>query len=338
MSNSKKIILIIICIILFVSFSLNSKTVINSIRYSLNMCYNSVIPSLFPFFVLSEFFVSILSVTKLNPSVYLFICGLLTGFPNGTKNICNLYQENVISKENAVKLLYCTANASPAYIVTFIGISILQSKTIGYIILLSQMCCSIMCAFAFGAIKKQKITKISTIKITETACKSITGSVSSCLNVCGYIIFSGVIADVALKYNIPDLISRLLFFIPKKNFNAIIIGMIEITRGITIMKKSANDFIIAISFIVGFSGLSVIMQCISCATKSKLPVKPIIVGKITYSILMPIITYCLLKLIPIKFESVTNTFASSIFIIFILFLGFFLYIVFDKSYKKLYNK
>lgn len=323
MKKLKKIILIAFCLVLLVTFSANSKTVIESIKNSLIMCYNSVIPSLFPFLVLSEFLISVLSTTKINPTVYLFICGLLTGFPNGTKGVCKLYSKNKISKESAVKLLYCTANASPAYIVSFIGMCILGSKSIGYIILISQFICSIMCAIGFGAFKKSIKTYPGIINLTETACNSITGSVSACLNICGYIIFFGIFADI---------ISKLICS------NSILIGILEITRGVSLINLNNSNSIILISFLVGFSGLSIIMQCINYVVKYNLPIKPIIISKFIYSFLMPAITYCLIKIVPIKYEHAINKFSSLVLLIFIIFLGFFLYIFFDKLYKRLYNK
>ncbi len=338
MKNSKKYTLIIASIITLLIFSINSKIVVNSIKYSLTLCYDSVIPALFPFFVLSEFFVSLLACTRLNPTVYLFICGLLTGFPNGTKAVCKLYQNNTIERKTAVKLLYCTANASPAYIVSFIGLCVLKSRTIGIIVFLAQIITSVLCAISFKTFTNKKTYNINTISVTETACNSITGSVSGCLNVCGYIIFSGVLADIAIAYNIPEIVSKILFFLPSKYLNIIIVGFIEITRGISLLGDKNISSIILISIIVGFSGLSVILQCISCAVKNGLPYKPIILGKIIYSVLMPIITFCLLKIIPIRYQQPHNPLSSLILIIFIVFLAIFLYIFFDKSYKRLYNK
>lgn len=338
MKNCKKYFLIIACAVCLLIFSINSKVVIGSIKYSLSLCYSSVIPALFPFFVLSEFLVSLLACTRLNPTVYLFICGLLTGFPNGTKAVCKSYQNGVIEQKTAVKLLYCTANASPAYIVSFIGLCILKSKTIGFIILLAQIITSVLCAVSFKIFKNKKSCNINTISITETACNSITGSVSGCLNVCGYIIFSGVLADIAIAHHIPEIISKILFFVPQNYIRAIFVGLIEITRGVALLDNKNSFSIIIISIIVGFSGLSVILQCISCVVKCRLPSKPIIIGKILYSVLMPAITFCLLKVIPITYSKSYNVLSSLIMTIFIIFLAIFLYIFFDKSYKRLYNK
>lgn len=338
MNKQKKYFLIITSAACILVFSMNSKIVMNSIKYSLELCYNSVIPALFPFFVLSEFFISLLACTKLNPTVYLFVSGLLTGFPNGTKSVCRLYQNGTIDKKTAVKLLYCTANASPAYIISFIGLCILKSRAIGIIIFLSQVITSLLCAISFKAFQKNKLYNISTICITETACNSITGSVSGCLNVCGYIIFSGIFADIAIAYKLPEIISKLLFFIPKNIINAVFIGGIEITRGIGLIDIENGFSVIIVSIIIGFSGLSVMLQCVNCSVKSKLPSKPIIFGKIIYSFMMPLISFCLLKIIPITYNKSFNTLSSLIMIIFLIFLAIFLYIFFDKSYKRLYNK
>ena len=329
MKNKKAYLIITILIAIIILFSVFNATVSSSVKASLYMCYNSVIPALFPFFVLAEFITSIFMATNLNPYVFAFISGLISGFPTGTQNVCNLYKNNKITKEKATALLHSTANASPAYVVAFVGACLIKSKSIGYILLLSQIICSIICACSFKVFKKSKTTNITLLNVTEIATKSVVGSVSAILNVCGYIVFMGIFADIAAKI-IPS-------FIPT-NIKGIVYGSIEITRGITVLDFSNSSAILIAAFIIGFSGISVILQCVSCAKQAGLPCMPIVKGKIIYAVLMPLITFVITKIIPITFSSPSFILGSVIFVIFLLFLFVFIYIIFDKMYKSLYNK
>ncbi len=335
------ILIIIMISLLVILFSVYSKDVTSSIKCSMIMCYNSVIPSLFPFFILCEFLMGTAIGIFKNTAQAAFFSSLLTGFPSGIKNVCILYQNGNIDKRTAVSLLHCTANASPAYITAFIGGCIMQSKSAGYILLLSQTVCAFACAIFFGCFKKkQKLNnKTGVISITEVACNSISNSVCSCLFVCGYIIFFGIIADIMIKLKIPETVANILFFLPKETVKSLSIGVIEITRAINMLDNKTD--ITCISIMLGFSGLSVIMQCISCAIKVGLKPTPIVTGKLIYTLLMPIISTCFIKLLPPKSSGAVLHTPIISFIMFILFLGFciiFIYNIFDKSAKKIYNK
>jgi hypothetical protein len=343
MRKIKPIITISSAVILIAVFSLRSDIVIESVMYSLRLCYGSVIPSLFPFFILCEFLMSATAGAGSNHCTAAFATGLITGFPTGVRNVCKLYSDGNIDKKSACALLHCTANASPAYIVAFIGVCIIGSKTAGIILLISQVLCAFACAVFFGCFKRRREgkSKIGVINITEIACQSISNSVISCLYVCGYIIFFGIIADIAIKAGLPSLAARIMFFLPENQAGALSVGFIEITRGIYMLDFSDNSAIIIAAVIVAFSGISVIMQCIACVIKAGLPKRPLITGKIIYTVMMPIIATCLSEIISVEVGSPKSQMPVISFILFIIFLItciIFIYNIFDKSKRMMYNK
>ncbi len=338
MRKNKNIFLIVTVAFVIILFSINTTTILASITHSLKLCASSVIPALFPFFVLSEFLISLVAGTGANPTVFALICGMMTGFPTGTKNVCSLYRENKIDKKTATALLYCTANASPAYIVSFIGVCMIGSKNAGIILLVSQCICALVCFFALKGYKKTPKNHYSVINLTDVACSAINGSVTGCLNVCGYIIFMGAIADIVIQYKIPDLFAKIFFYLPENCVKAVVIGFFEISRGIEAVDFSKSYAVVTSAVIIGFSGVSIILQCINCANDVNLPKLPILKGKLIYAFTMPFIAYTLSDLFPISFYKPSKMFGKTIFLIFILFFAVFLYIIFDKSFKKLYNR
>lgn len=331
-----------VAVLFVILFSIFSDVVISSVKYSLQMCYASVIPSLFPFFILSEFIMSVVAGLNISGTAISFLSGLITGFPTGIKNVCTLYEKGTIDKSRATALLHCTANASPAYIVAFIGICIIKSRTAGIILLISQTVCAFAVALFFGCFKKgnHKCRYASVINLTEVACVSISNSVLSCLYVCGYIVFFGIIADIAIRIGIPQAISNIIFFLPKEQVYSVAVGIIEITRGMLSLDFTAHQSVIIASVILAFSGISVIMQCISCTIKVGLPARGIITGKLCYTLLMPCITACISKFMPVTpthTETNTGVIPMMLFILFILFCIIFIYNIFDKRNKRLYN-
>ena len=342
MSKYKKITIIILTICLVTIISFNSQTVADSIKQSMQLCYNSVIPSLFPFFIICEFFMIIAGGILKNITLTAFITGLISGFPTGVKNICTLYENGDIDRKTATSLLHCTANASPAYLISFIGGCILHSKIAGIILFISQILCAVACGVFFGCFKKNKITnkKTGVISITDAACNSISSSVINCLGVCGFIIFFGMIADLFIKSGLPEFLAKVFFFIKPEEVKSVAVGIIEITRAL--MMTGAKNLSVA-AVITAFSGISVIMQCISCVVKSGLPVFAVIKGKLIYTVLMPLCATCLKKLLP---ENIIDTSGDThtpiisfiLFLTFILFCIIFIYNIFDKSSERIYNK
>ena len=331
MKKFKNILLIILIALLIILFSANSKTVFASVKNSITLCTSSVIPALFPFFVLSELLVVVMSSTNINPTLHLFICSLLTGFPSGTINVCTQYREGIITRKQAVSLLFCTSYASPSYIISFVGICIAKSRTIGFIIFVSQLICSIICAVSFNAVKFRPVISFKTYNTTDIICRAVSGSVKNCANVCAYITFAGILADM-LKESI------ILKLITNETAKAVIIGSIELTRGIKAIDTASISSIPFISLMVGFSGVSVIFQCINHIKKNKLPCAPLVIGKIILSILMPFVTFTLVKIIPVSYHKPNLSLTPIIQTVFVIFVALFFYIVFDKYIKKLYNK
>ena len=345
MKKYRNFILLTIVSIFIIIFILFSGTVVHSIKSSLIMCYNSIIPALFPFFILCGFLVRIISYMRVPVPLLAFASSQVSGFPSGIKTVCELYDSGAIDKKTASKMLLFTANASPAYLISFIGFSVIGLQQIGLILLLAQFSVSLLIAIISGGLTgKSSPSKNAYFDITSAACQSISSAVTSCLNICGYIIFFAIIADILEKLNFFSFLSDIITFLPENISHSILLGLIEISKGAVMLDFSQNYILslIAISIIIGFSGLSIIMQCVSFAVKYKLPSKNIIFGKLLYACLMPcfaVLYSTILKTKHLQIHSLkSSAFISLIFfVVFIILVVLIGYNVFDKSIKKSYN-
>ena len=117
-----------------------------AVRQGLALCAASVVPSLFPFLVLSSLFMAtgggellgrplqqaagrILGCSGTGVSV--FFLSLLGGYPVGGRLIGQLYRAGQLSKEEAEHLLLFCNNAGPAFILGFVGLGQMGSMRIG---------------------------------------------------------------------------------------------------------------------------------------------------------------------------------------------------------------
>jgi len=185
----------------------------------------------------------------------------------------------------------------------------------------------------FRCFKNTESKNYGVIRISEATSKAITSSVINCLYVCGYIVFFGILADI---------VSRFTDVIGNARIKAIIIGAIEITRGMENIDFHESGAIVTAAIILGFSGISVIMQCINCAINAGLSPRPIITGKLIYTFIMPGIAYIIYKLMP-KSNNTAFIGGESIWtvitvITFLLLCIVAIYNIFDKSKAKLYNR
>ena len=115
----------------------------SAVTASLSICADSIIPSLFPFMILTDLwivsgcadYVGRLSARWMcayfhmpGISASALITGAVGGFPLGAKTVASLYTDGKLTKEQSEHLLLFCSNAGPAFIFGFIGQRIFQSN------------------------------------------------------------------------------------------------------------------------------------------------------------------------------------------------------------------
>ena len=105
--------------------------------------------------------------------------------------------------------------------------------------------------------------------------------------------------------NFFDTIAKALTYIniPTNITKAILSGLLEITNGIKIASslktKSLAINLIISSFLLGFGGISIMLQVYSVISKQKLSIKPYLYGKILQALISSIYMFLLLQAFPI---------------------------------------
>lgn len=129
----------------------------------MQLCCETVIPSLFPFLVLCELllqsplaaffgipFVPLaraLGIRSRRAPAALF-CGLLGGFASAARSVDRMYRESEISQREASVLLVCCVGSSPAFIIGSAGYAMLGNVKAGWFLLAGQFTASLICGFA----------------------------------------------------------------------------------------------------------------------------------------------------------------------------------------------
>ena len=298
MNKLKKSSVMVILIYIIANIVIIPENAINAAKNAILLCLNTVIPSLFPFFVLSSLLVSLGFATYLTKYVTGFIkpvfnvngagalpviLGLISGYPIGASTTVQLYQNGLISKTESERLIAFTNNSGPVFILGALGYAMLHSPTMGLIIYISHILSALLTGIIFRFYKYNSYEKnyllphsnsekFSSNAISSAIGTSMNSAVESILKVCGFVLLFAVVCSC----------------IPQTKYYPYIYSFLEITGGINIISNLNIDESLKlslISFFLSFSGMSVILQVCSIIIPAGLSIKPYITGKLIQGVL-----------------------------------------------------
>ncbi len=312
-----------ICLIIF------SKSNISAVKASLSIWVNNVIPSLFPFFIATE----LLNNTNIPKAIgnlfnkimrpifnvpgigaYALFMGIISGYPVGAKIVTNFRNEKLCTKEEAERLITFTNNSGPLFILGTVGITLFFDSSIGLLLLITHImaCISVGIVFRFWKIKDKKErnidaleTNISFNSLGEVLSKSIISAINSVLLIGGFIILFGIVLSILQRTHMLDFIKLPLipiFNLLNIDINFIIpmlTGFLELTNGVSsissIASKNLSINVIACAFLLGFGGISIMLQVLSIISKSDISIKPYILGKLLQGFLAAVYTFIIIN-------------------------------------------
>lgn len=301
--NKKRLSMILTGIIAFGGFMLllsRSDTAIEYMKKGLKLCSENVIPSLFPFMVISELLIKSGAGRRIGklfgkPFTWLFgvsessacafILGLLCGFPVGASALRGMYEQGEIGEsEFATVMTFCN-NPGSAFVINAVGISLLGSRKIGLLLYLSVILSAVTIGVSVRFLRKNKKCLSSERPIcilmqkksgTELFTSAILNSASAMLTVCAYVTFFssfvGCLGVILENLGVPP------------TFFSAIFGFFEISSGVGMAAAIADRklSIMLCALILGWSGLSVHLQ-ISTVCAGKVNLKPYFIAKVAQS-------------------------------------------------------
>lgn len=291
-----KIIKPIFLTLTIIIFLFNLDIVINSTLSASYLFITKVFVSIFPFIILSDIlfyfnydlflkkiFGNIISklfnVSK-NTSI-IYILSILTSHPTNSIYIKEMLDRKEIDENDINKILLTTYFPSIAFVIGTIGIGIYHSIKIGVFLYLTILIKNILIGiFLRGKNLSKEIQSIKKNNITlqETISNSIIKGINISYTILGNIIIFTIIVNLLNNYlNINSTILSLMS------------GMLEMTSGIFMISNlniNLSQKILLTSFILNFSGLSIIFQTTSILNKYKINIKKILITKLIFSIII----------------------------------------------------
>ncbi len=251
-----------------------NETASAAVRQGLTLCARSVIPSLFPFFVVVSFavgcgFFAVLRRLGLPVGAAVFLVGIVGGYPVGARTVGELYRGGGLARERAETLLTFCNNAGPSFIFSIAGVGVFGSQKIG----LALYGIHILSALAAGGLldglrSVRNVSKTAGSDMKTARCDmkpasncmksagngtklpalfvSCVGSAAAAMvNICAFVIFFLVVMTLVRQAwpGLPPLA----------------LGLLELTGGITSLEASPAGFCMAAA-LLGWGGVSVHCQ------------------------------------------------------------------------------
>lgn len=259
--------LIAICLVTF------SKTNLVAAKNGLILWANSVVPSLFPFFVITEllshtnfiYYVGKAFDRVMRPlfnvpgeCAFAFIMGLISGYPTGGKIVATLREQGICTKDEGDRMLAFTNNSGPLFITSFVGISLFGDTKTGLLLLATHILAGITVGIVLSKLSSKNAKNIpilSTKTVNDISQKepitfsnfgkilgkSIQNAISTILMIGGFVVIFSVIISILNQSNLLDMCCQLLNpILSILGFNLefakpILGGLIELTNGVNMV-------------------------------------------------------------------------------------------------------
>ena len=279
----------------------------------LQVCGSSVIPALFPFFVLTRLLTANLSTARMPKFLdhvmeKLFgvsggclsplLMSFLGGYPVGVSCVVSLYEEGVITKRDAQRALLFCNNSGPAFFVGVVGSIVLQNVKNGLLLYFIHMIAALYVGrfFCRGGAEDAKLRRLpkKSEPLSQQFLNAISNSCGALLQICGLILFFSVLLALLERIGLISLLRKLPLGLSEAELSATLYGFLELTGGILRLSNTSAPFLLA-SFFMGWGGLCVHFQAMSLWQRAGLHPKGYFIAKLLHGVLSAFFALCCLK-------------------------------------------
>lgn len=260
---------------------LDSMTALEGARQGIELCLQTVIPSLFPFILLSTILVSMISGLRMKwsdrackllrlpeGSGALLLIGLLGGYPTGAIAVSHAYADGQISKKAAERMLPLCNQCGPAFLFGMMATSFGSmwfSWSFWAITIVSILLTAWILPTADDYLKPMR--RCTALSSSQALQKTI----HTMASICGWV--------TVFRIGIHILDRWILWYFPD-TIQVLITGMLELSNGCMTSSQihDLSQRYILCAAMLGSGGLCVTMQTCSILSPD-LAIKPYLIGK-----------------------------------------------------------
>lgn len=275
-----------VCMLILI---LDSRATAEAAAAGVDACIRTVIPALFPFFLLSGFltgnmagglFSGIIAKLFHAPANYggILLAGLLGGYPLGAKLASEACKNGYASRPQADRLLMFCSQAGPSFLFG-IAAAQLDGAASGWMLWGIQLLSAWSVAWIFPVPRVSSPVQKSMRRVKWN--DIMRSSLLAIGSVCGWVVAFSVVIHF---------LNRWVLWILPETLQVLICGMLELTNGCLMLSTVSDSqvrFLLA-AVMLNFGGLCVVMQTASVA--QGLDLRQYLLGKFTQTLFSVLFT------------------------------------------------
>lgn len=291
---------------------------------AVRLCATVLIPSLFPFFVVSSVTVQTGLASRAGrlmqkPMSRLFgvpgVCapayllGLIGGYPVGARCAVSLYEQRACTRRDAERLLAFCNNSGPAFILGAVGTMMLGSPRAGMLLYGIHVASSVLVGLVMRLFRKNEpaekapLRERAPVPLSQAFTSAVTSSFSAMLNVCAFVIFFAVAIELLRVSGLLPLLARPLTLLGLSNEGAsgLLGGLLEVTTGVKALAEASCSGVVRLAgtaLLLGWAGLSVHCQVLNLIGESGLSAAPYLLGKALHGVCSAALAWLCISLFP----------------------------------------
>jgi sporulation integral membrane protein YlbJ len=309
---------------------LDPKTTLEASQNGVKLWFNTVLPALFPFFVAADLlvnlgavhFLGILLEPVMRPlfrlpgtSSFVVAMGFTSGFPVGAVLTKKLWDEKMLTTEEAERLVSFTNNSSPLFILGVVGIGLFQNAPIGYLLALSHYLSNLLVGIIAGFKQPRKAAVPTPANLLSRAIAelvrhhrqnpknpgtllgdAVRTGITNILAIGGFIIIFSVLTSALTVCGFTDWLARLIQVIgfTYDSATGLGVGLFEMTIGSKAIAASQGPLLeklIAISAVLAWSGFSIQAQVMSIISSTPIRYAYYLKARLLQTVLSAALTY-----------------------------------------------
>lgn len=277
------------------------------VKDGIELSLQTLVPSLFPFMVLSSYIVNSGALKPLvkfcSPALrFLFklgenalpaiLMGFIGGYPVGAMTTASLYKKNEITQNEAERLMLFAVNGSPAFMITAVGGGMLNNKTLGVILYASVALSSLITGIVLRFLSESEyndkpVTSPFSGKNAFTA--AVAEASKSIISVFGWVLTFSCIGGLINRFDTTNY------------YSVILKAILEISTG---SRAGAGILPLPVmAALMSFGGIAVICQIKPYTDECSVKIKKIVTVRLISAALSAFVCSQLLKIFNISADA-----------------------------------
>ena len=296
------------------------------ISRGLAICSGVIIPSLFPFLVLSGMMIKSGAGDAIGRRMEWLIrrvfalpgccatailMGMISGFPAGAAAVGELVAGGDITPAQGRRMMCFCVNGGPAFIISAVGVGMLGSAARGAILYAAHIAASLIigicCGFAAPKGERRAVSrKTVKIKRAESPAAAFVGAVSDAgrvlVGMCGFVLLFSAVLSVLDGMGVSDAVTA----IAPRGFagvwRCVVPGFLEVSCGSLEAAAAGELAPLILGMVMGWGGLSVQCQVSSVLRGRGLITRKFFVFRIIHALSAGLLSLALFRYFPFSVE------------------------------------